>query len=71
MAFTPEADKLTFTGRVKISIEVIEATNSITLQAADLTFGKVEITGVGSAKIKVDAEALTAVAITARAAKNG
>ena len=60
VAFTPDADKLTFTGKVKISIEVTEPTNTVILQAADLTFDKAEIAGIGAAKIKVDEQAQTA-----------
>ncbi|RVT43395.1 M1 family metallopeptidase [Sphingobium algorifonticola] len=40
---TPDAPKLTFTGQVTIEIMVTKATDSITLNAADLTFGKVSI----------------------------
>ncbi|PHY19193.1 M1 family metallopeptidase [Caulobacter sp. BP25] len=65
LAFTPDADKLSFTARVKISIEVVEPTRTVTLQAADLTFDKAQIAGpdgktIGAAKVKVDAEAQTA-----------
>ena len=60
LAFTPDADKMTFTAQVKIAIEVVEPTATVTLQAADLTFSKAEIAGVGAAKIKVDEEAQTA-----------
>ncbi|MET3664173.1 M1 family aminopeptidase [Caulobacter sp. 1776] len=60
LAFTPDADKLTFSAKVKIAIEVIEPTNTVTLQAADLTFAKAEIAGIGAAKIKTDEEAQTA-----------
>lgn len=65
LAFTPDADKMSFKARVKISIEVVEPTSTVTLQAADLTFDKVEIAGpkgekIGAAKVKVDAEAQTA-----------
>ncbi len=60
LAFTPDADKMTFTAQVKIAIEVVEPTSTITLQAADLTFSKVEIAGFGPAKVKVDDEAQTA-----------
>ena len=60
LAFTPDADKLTFTASVKINVNVVKPTNSITLQAADLTFAKAELTGAGAAKITVDAEAQTA-----------
>ena len=60
LAFTPDADKLTFTASVKININVVKPTNTITLQAADLAFAKAELAGVGAAKITVDAEAQTA-----------
>lgn len=58
--FTPDAQNLTFTASVKISVNVEKPTNTITLQAADLTFAKAEMAGVGPAKISVDAEAQTA-----------
>ncbi|WP_231499425.1 M1 family metallopeptidase [Caulobacter sp. UNC358MFTsu5.1] len=60
LAFTPDADKLTFTASVKIAVEVVKPTTTITLQAADLEFVKVEMAGVGAAKVSVDAEAQTA-----------
>ncbi|KQZ28600.1 aminopeptidase [Caulobacter sp. Root1472] len=65
LVFTPDADKLSFTGSVKINIDVAAPTRSITLQAADLTFAKVEIVGPGgakggAAKVSVDAQAQTA-----------
>lgn len=65
LAFTPDADKLTFTASVKIDIAVAAPTRTITLQAADLTFDKVQIAGPGgakggAAKVSVDAQAQTA-----------
>jgi len=60
LAFTPDAGKLTFTASVKITIEVVEPTATVTLQAADLTFAGAQIAGVGSATIKTDDEAQTA-----------
>jgi aminopeptidase N len=60
LAFTPDADKLTFAAKVKISIEVVEPTTTITLQAADLTFDKAQIAGFGNAKVKVGDDAQTA-----------
>ena len=65
LAFTPDTDKMVFTARVKIAIEVVEPTATVTLQAADLTFSKAEIARqngekVGAASIKVDGEAQTA-----------
>jgi aminopeptidase N len=65
LAFTPDADKLTFTASVKIDINVAAPTRTITLQAADLAFDKVQIAGPGgakggAAKVSVDAQAQTA-----------
>jgi len=60
LAFTPDADKLTFAASVKIDIDVAAPTSAITLQAADLTFAKAQIAGVGVAKVSVDAQAQTA-----------
>lgn len=60
LAFAPDADKMTFTAQVKIAIDVVEPTATVTLQAADLSFSKAEIAGFGAAKIKVDDEAQTA-----------
>jgi aminopeptidase N len=42
---TPEAAKLRFDGKVTIAITVKRATNLITLNAADLTFSKVVLSG--------------------------
>ncbi|MDR7115287.1 M1 family metallopeptidase [Caulobacter sp. BE254] len=65
LAFTPDADKLSFTASVKIDIEVAAPTRTITLQAADLTFARAQIAGPGganegAAKVSVDAQAQTA-----------
>ncbi|MEO7178200.1 MAG: M1 family metallopeptidase [Allosphingosinicella sp.] len=42
---TPDAANLRFTSRVDIDIQVLEATDSITLNAADLEFGDVSLGG--------------------------
>jgi aminopeptidase N len=60
VAFTPDADKMSFDAKVKIAIDVVEPTSAIVLQAADLTFDKAEIAGIGAAKVKLDDEAQTA-----------
>ena len=60
LSFTPDADKMSFTAQVKIAIEVVEPTATVTLQAADLTFSKAEIAGVGAGQVKVDEDAQTA-----------
>ncbi|PVM73890.1 M1 family metallopeptidase [Caulobacter radicis] len=59
LAFTPNAQKMSFTASVKIAVEVTEPTATITLQAADLTFAKATIDGK-PATIKVDEDAQTA-----------
>jgi len=76
LAFTPDVENLTFAGKVKISVEVVEATNTITLQAADLTFAGADLTGpngakIGPATIKVDEEAQTAAFTFARTLAKG
>jgi len=42
---TPDAPNLTFTGHVDIAITVLKATDRIVLNAADLTFGAVSLSG--------------------------
>jgi aminopeptidase N len=76
LSFTPDADKMSFAASVKIAIEVVEPTATVTLQAADLVFSKAEIaksTGesVGAAKVKVDDEAQTASFTFAKALPKG
>jgi aminopeptidase N len=60
LAFTPDADKLTFTASVKIDIDVAAPTRTITLHAADLDITKAAIAGAGAAKVSLDAQAQTA-----------
>src|SRR5689334_3275658 len=51
----PDAEKLTFTGQAKIELTVVKATSRIVLNAADLTFGKVSLSGQDAApKIVLD-----------------
>ncbi|HEY3858257.1 MAG TPA: M1 family metallopeptidase [Gammaproteobacteria bacterium] len=45
LAVTPDAAHMTFTGSVQIDIDVKQATPSIVLNAADLTFSKVSLAG--------------------------
>jgi len=71
LSFTPDADKMAFSASVKIAIEVVEPTSTVTLQAADLAFSKAEIAGVGAAKVKVDDEAQTASFTFAKALPKG
>jgi aminopeptidase N len=60
---TPDAAKLSFDGDVSIDFEILSATRSITLNAAELTFKSVSIRKVGSvaqeAKAAVDEKAQT------------
>jgi len=71
LSFTPDADKMAFTASVKIAIEVVEPTATVTLQAADLAFSKAEIAGIGAAKVKVDDDAQTASFTFAKALPKG
>ena len=58
---TPDAPNLTFTGHVDIDLTVVKATDRIVLNAADLTFGKVTLSGHQAApKIILDDEEQTA-----------
>ncbi|QJD66992.1 M1 family metallopeptidase [Xanthomonas campestris pv. badrii] len=61
---TPHADKMRFDGKVAIDISVLQPTDQIVLQAADLRFARGTLTQKGgkpqTAKISSDAEAQTA-----------
>ncbi len=61
---TPHADKMRFDGKVAIDISVLQPTDRIVLQAANLTFARGTLTQKGgkphTAKISADAEAQTA-----------
>jgi aminopeptidase N len=61
--FEPDLAKETFRGRESIRVTVTEPTTSITLHAAEITFGEVTITAGGrtqTAKVTVDAKSETA-----------
>ncbi|MET3106267.1 aminopeptidase N [Oxalobacteraceae bacterium GrIS 2.11] len=64
IAITPNASEASFTGQVTISIEVLKPTNSITLNASDLAFQSVTLTGDQTSfkaeNIKVDEAQQTA-----------
>jgi aminopeptidase N len=65
IAARPDAAKLRFSGRADIDIQVLQATDSITLNAADLAFDSVSLGGSGTPalkprKIDVDADKQTA-----------
>lgn len=61
---TPHAEAMTFDGKARIDIEVLEATNAVVLQAIDMTFANsIVINAKGKpmlAKVSVDAQAQTA-----------
>jgi aminopeptidase N len=65
IALTPDAAKGSFTARATITVSVSKATDSITLNAADLSFASVSATPAAggaaqAAKVSVDAKAQTA-----------
>jgi aminopeptidase N len=45
IAATPDAANLRFTGRTDVDIQVLEATDRITLNAVDMRFGEVSLGG--------------------------
>lgn len=61
---TPHADKMTFDGKVKIDIDVLQPTDRIVLQAVDMTFANCVLTTKAgrklAAKVSVDADNQTA-----------
>ncbi|NIK50905.1 M1 family metallopeptidase [Xanthomonas arboricola] len=61
---TPHADKMTFDGKVAIDISVLQATDRIVLQAANLSLARGTLRQKGgkprAAKVSTDAEAQTA-----------
>jgi len=59
IAAAPDAANLRFTGEAQIDIEVLEATDTITLNAAELEFASVTLDGA-PARVSIDAEAQTA-----------
>src|SRR6476469_1325939 len=77
ISVTPDAGALTFRGRAAISIEVLEPTARITLNAIDLTFATVQLAGGAAAtalaapKVTVDAAAQTATFTFAGAIPRG
>ena len=61
IALVPDAAQLSFAGRVAVTVEVLVPTATITLNAADLTFDHVVLSGVAAAPaVKVDTDAQTA-----------
>ncbi|MGZ8362075.1 MAG: M1 family metallopeptidase, partial [Allosphingosinicella sp.] len=56
----PDAANLRFSGSVRIDIEVLEATDTIILNQAELAFSSVTLDGGPRARVSIDAEAQTA-----------
>ena len=65
VAVTPHVDKMTFDGKVTVTVDVLKLTTSITLNAIDMTFSSVSLTAtrlkiaIGAPKVTVDAAAQT------------
>jgi aminopeptidase N len=70
LAITPDAAALTFAGRAEIAIEVTVPTRAITLNALDLVFSDVKLSGAGAElappEVTVDPAAQTATFTFAR-----
>lgn len=61
IAVRPDAAALTFTGSVDAEVQVVKATSTVTLNAADMTFGAVQLDGATVApKVTYDEPAQTA-----------
>jgi aminopeptidase N len=61
IAVATDATHLTFTGSVKIDVDVKQATKTIELNAADMRFGRVSLSGVaGAPKVAFDPKEQTA-----------
>lgn len=68
----PDAADLTFTGAATIDITVLRATDRIVLNAADLTFGKVSLSGQAAApKVVLDDAQQTAAFVFPKAVAPG
>ena len=60
IAAAPDAANLRFTATAMIEIEVLEPTDTIVLNAAELDFARVTLDGGAEARVSTDAEAQTA-----------
>ncbi|MBD7921885.1 M1 family metallopeptidase [Xanthomonas bonasiae] len=71
LEITPHADTMTFGGKVRIALDVLQPTDRIVLQAANLRFGRSTLTGGKAkaalvAKVATDADAQTASFVFAK-----
>ena len=72
IAITPDATHLSFTGSVRIDVRVVQETSAIVLNAADLTFGHVALSGRAQApKVTYDDHQQTATITFARSIPPG
>ena len=72
--FAPDLNTATFRGRESIAVTLAAPSTSITLHAAEITFGDVTIEDAGGsqpAKVTLNAEAETATLTVARAIAKG
>ena len=49
LTVTPQADRMTFDGHVVIDVQVVQPTDSLVLNAADMTFARANLSGPGGA----------------------
>ncbi|MDP1737353.1 MAG: M1 family metallopeptidase [Caulobacter sp.] len=63
----PDTAALTFTGSVGADVQVVKATSTVVLNAADMTFGKVQLDGSNvSPRVTLDNDAQTATLVFAQ-----
>ena len=60
IAVAPDARRMTFSGSVRIAIDVRSSVRQITLNALDMTFDRTTLDSVPAAKVAIDAGAQTA-----------
>src|SRR3546814_4583966 len=65
ISITPDADKLSFRGKIGIEMELLKPSTSVTLNAADLSFASASITPAdgkimnATASVNADAQTVT------------
>src|SRR5215213_2764442 len=72
--FAPDLDKATFRGRESIAVTLTEPTSTVTLHAAEITFGEVKIddaSGSQTATVSVNEKEETATFKVARPVSKG
>ncbi|HEX7816281.1 M1 family metallopeptidase [Dyella sp.] len=76
VAVTPHAQSMTFDGKVIVDVDVLKATNAITLNAIDMTFSQVTLTSaegkvLPAPKVSIDAQNQTATFTFAKPVATG